>query len=131
MPSNLPTESEKAKEGGIELVGIDDLGTQKHELERKLKSEDKRNVFGGFPTSVEQAFSLVETLKEEWLAAGASPESIHIVVHESCVNGHDCITVVNNGGKKYHYNTKMIIGYRRNKLISFLKRKHIAFSEDF
>lgn len=130
MPNEIPSESEIARESGVEVVGIDDMGTQGKALEKKLQSEDPRNVFGGFPTSLDQAFSLITTLKEEWLKNGVNPESIHIVIHESCVNGHDCITVINNGGKRYHYNTKMIIGYKRDKLISFLKTKHLKFSEE-
>jgi hypothetical protein len=53
--------------------------------------------------------------------------TISVMIHSSCVNGRDCITVIQNGGKRYHYNTKMIFHYSRQKVMDFLESRNISF----
>jgi hypothetical protein len=129
MPSEIESEEEKANRAGIELVSSEMTDPEAETLAKKLKEEDPRNILGGFPNSADEMVSLVETLQEEWLAQNISPKDIHLVVHASCVNGNDCITLAYNGGNIYHYNTKNIRGYSRQKMLSKLKFRGLYFTE--
>ncbi|MEK7081166.1 MAG: hypothetical protein AAB902_02150 [Patescibacteria group bacterium] len=129
MPSEIQSEQEKAAEAGVELISTDMASSEAEALALKLKKEDPRNILGGFPNSTDSVVSLVETLREEWLAQDISPKDIHLVIHASCVNGHDCITLAYNGGKIYHYNTKNIHGYSREKMVSKLRTHNLSFVE--
>ena len=129
LGAELPSESEKAEDAGFSLVSLEEVDKESEDFTRKLMQEDPRNLFGGFPTSMEQVISLIETLKTEWIEQGVPPNLISVLIHSSCVNGKDCITLVQNGGNRYHYNTKKIINYSRGRVISFLKTHEISFSE--
>jgi hypothetical protein len=129
MPSEISSEEQKAEEAGIELVPEEMANPEAVELARKLQEEDPRNLLGGFPNSVETMISLVETLREEWMAQNISEKDMHLVVHASCINGHDCITLAYNGGNIYHYNTKNIRGYSREKMIKKLEARNLHFVE--
>ena len=128
MPAEPLSESELAEMQGVETVSISELGNQSQAIEKKLYEEEPRNKFGGFPTSQENLVALVGTLISEWIENGVPEKIISIMSHSSCVNGRDCVTVIKNGGDRYHYTTKMIIGYSRSKLEKFLERSSIAYS---
>jgi hypothetical protein len=129
LSENLISEEEKAANEGVEIVSMEMANPEAQELERKLREEDPRNLLGGFPTSIEGTVSLVETLREEWLAQGISPKDIHLVIHASCINGSDCVTLAYNGGNIYHYNTKNIRGYSREEMAKKLDDKNLSFVE--
>jgi hypothetical protein len=129
MPSEIKPEHEKAALAGVEIVSTEMMSPEAEALAKKLLEEDPRNILGGFPNSTDEMVSLVETLNEEWLSQNVSPKDIHLVVHSSCVNGSDCVTLAYNGGNIYHYNTKNIRGYSRDKMLSRLKSHGLHFVE--
>lgn len=129
MPSELPTEHQRAAEAGVELVSSEMANPEAEALEKKLQEEDPRNVLGGFPNSINTMVSLVETLREEWLAQNIPVKDIRLALHASCINGHDCVVLSYNGEKKYHYNTKNIREYSRQKMISQLRVHNLLFVE--
>ena len=129
MPSEIPMEYQKAAEAGVELVSTDMANPEAEALEKKLQEEDPRNVLGGFPNSINTMVSLVETLREEWLAQNILAKDIRLAIHASCINGHDCVVLSYNGEKKYHYNTKNIREYSRQKMISQLRAHNLSFIE--
>ena len=129
MPSEIPSEQQKAEKEGVELDSTEMVSPEAEALAKKLREEDPRNILGGFPNSTDEMVSLVETLNEEWLAQNISPKDIHLVVHASCVNGNDCVTLAYNGGNIYHYNTKNIRRYSREKILSKLKSRGLHFVE--
>lgn len=131
MPSEPLSEQEKAAEEGVELetLDTDETNTEARMLAKKLIEEDPRNVFGGFSVSIDNLLSLVKTLEGEWLAEGIPAKDIRLAVHASCINGHDCVAVTYNGGKVYHYNTKNIRRYSRQKLIEKFKSQRLSIIE--
>ncbi len=129
MPSEIELEQEKAAKAGVEVVSTEMVSPEAEALAQKLKEEDPRNLLGGFPNSPKEVVALVETLREEWLAQDIKPKDIHLVVHASCINGHDCVTLAYNGGNIYHYNTKNIRGYSRDKMLSKLESHGLHFVE--
>ncbi len=129
VPSEIPLEHEKAKEAGVDLVPLDMTSQEAQALSKKLQQEDPRNIFGGFPNSLDTIISLIETLKEEWMEQSVLAKDIHITIHSSCINDYDCVTVSYNGSNKYHYNTKNIRGYSRQEMISKLKSHNLFFLE--
>ncbi len=129
MPSELPSEEEVAAESGVELVSIDLANPEAEELAEKLRQEDERNKLGGYLNSTEDTVALIETLRKEWLEQGISPKDIHLVIHASCKNGSDCVTLAYNGGNIYHYNTKNIQGYTREEMAKQLDDKDLSFVE--
>jgi hypothetical protein len=129
MPSELPSEAERAIEAGVDLVPLDMTSQEAQALSQKLEQEDPRNIFAGFPNSLDSMISLVETLRAEWIEQNIPTKDIHITIHSSCVNDHDCITVSYNGSNKYHYNTKNIRGYSREEMTSRLTAHNLSFTE--
>jgi hypothetical protein len=129
MPSEIEPEQEKAAKAGVEIVSTEMISPEAEALSKKLREEDPRNILGGFPNSTEEVVALVETLREEWLAQDIKPRDIHLVVHASCINDHDCVTLAYNGGNIYHYNTKNIRGYSRSKMLSKLELHGLHFVE--
>lgn len=129
LSENLISEEEKAAKEGVEIVSIDMANPEAQALALKLRQEDERNKLGGFPNSTEDTVSLIETLREEWLAQGISPKDIHLVIHASCINGSDCVTLAYNGGNIYHYNTKNIRGYSREDIAKKLNDKNLSWVE--
>ena len=129
LGADIKTEAEKAAKAGIEVISSDTLGDTYKTLSLVLQEEDPRNVFAGFPGSMDVLISLINTLKTEWLEQGVPPQDINIAVHSSCVNDKDCVVVSQNGGKKYHYNAGNITEYSRGKLIKELTRRQIPFRE--
>ncbi len=129
LGADLPTEAEKAGEHGVEIVSADSVNHEFQALTKRLQEEDPRNIFGGFPTSMDTLISLVDTLKAEWLEQGIPESEIHLALHASCINGHDCLNVIRNGGQRYHYNTKRIHHYSREHLLARLKARKIPFRE--
>lgn len=129
LPENLISEEEKAAREGVEITSMEMANSEAQELAEKLRQEDERNKLGGYPNSIEDTVALVETLREEWLAQGVSPKDIHLVIHASCINGSDCVTLAYNGGNIYHYNTKNIRGYSREGMAKKLEDKDLSFIE--
>lgn len=129
MPDELPTEAEVAKEAGVELVSMEIADPEAEALINKLKEEDPKNEFGGFPTSIDSMASTIQTLRNEWLAQGTPKEKIKIVIHASCINQQDCVVLKKNGDATYHYNTKKILGYSRDKILAKLAPYNISFTE--
>ena len=128
MPAELPSEIERAEKVGINMIPLESTDLETIELAKMLASEDLSNIFGGFPTSMDNLLALCDTLREEWLAEGVRPIDIKTTIHSSCVNGKDCV-VMSSNGKKYHYNTKRISRYSRDKLLSFLKLRRVNYRE--
>jgi hypothetical protein len=129
QPADIPFEHEKAAQAGVDVTPLDVANPEAISLAQKLREEDPLNVFGGFPNTLDDMISLVETLNEEWLSQGMSSREIHLVIHSSCINGHDCVTLSHNNGNRYHYNTKDIRGYTRGKLVSRLSTHKLNFVE--
>jgi hypothetical protein len=130
MPSELPTETDRAAEAGVDLVSLDVASGEAQALALKLKEEDPRNLFGGFPSSLETLVSLIKDLRSEWVKAGVPENFIHLTIHASCINGKDCVTLSRTDGNRYHYNTKNILKYSREKTIQFLTSSGISFREE-
>ena len=61
-----------------------------------------------------------DVIAHELLEKNIPAENIRIIIHPSCINEHDCVTLTysGNNGNVYHYNTKNISGYSRQGLIS-------------
>lgn len=129
LDSDIKTEAEKAKEAGHEVVSADSIDPEFDAMAKKLSEEDPRNVFGGFPVSSEILTSLVDTLIVEWRDLGIPLNEIHVAIHSSYVNDNDCIIVVQNRGKRYHYNTERMMDYDKTKVILQLIRKKVPFRE--
>ena len=129
MPSEIPSEQEKAAKEGVELVSSEMADPSAEALAKKLQEEDPRNHLGGFPNSMEDLVSLVQTLRAEWKDKKISPTDMHLVIHSSCINGRDCVTLAYNGGDIYHYNTKNVRGYSRAKISQLLKAQGLYFVE--
>jgi len=104
----------------VELVPKEMASREAEELAQKLAEEDPRNILGGFPNTMDMMVSLVETMQKELLEKNIPAENIRIIIHPSCINEHDCVTLTysGNNGNVYHYNTKNISGYSRQGLIS-------------
>ena len=129
MPAELPLEHVKAAEVGIDLVSLDLASPEAEEFARKLRQEGPNNVLGGFPEDINEMVSLIKGLRKELLAQGIPEAEIHLAIHSSCVNSHDCIMLYHNNGKKYHYNTKHILNYSRDEMISKLVAHGLSFRE--
>lgn len=129
MPSEIASEEEVAREAGVELVTADMLDPEAQALANKLRQEDSRNIFGGFPNSTNNTVSLVESVRGEWLAQGINEKDIRLTIHASCVNRHDCVTLSQHGGKSYHYNTKQISHYSREDMMKKLLAHGLTFKE--
>lgn len=115
MPENIKPEEQKAAEAGYEISSLD-IDPESDAIAKKLQSEDSRNLFSGFPNSIEMVKRIVETTREDWMAQGIKEKDIQLAIHESCENGHDCVVLSYANGNRYHYNTKNIMGYSRDAL---------------
>lgn len=124
MPAEPLSEQEKAARADIELISTDMMDPDAEEIAKKLKEEDIRNVLGGFPNSMGIIISLIKSLKSE---AGTKENRLYI--HSSCINDNDCVTISHSDGKIYHYNTKNIRDYSREKMISLLEDYKINYTE--
>jgi len=129
MPSEIIPEQIKAAQAGVLLDAPEMSSPEAVALKKRLQEEDPRNVLGGFPSDINTMVTLVQDLREEWLAQDVKPKDIHIVVHESCINDSDCLTLAYNGGNIYHFNTKHTDGYSRQKLFKQLEAHNLSFVE--
>jgi hypothetical protein len=133
MPSEISSEEEIAFQAGVKLESLDmETDPDVQALTKRLTEEDSGdslNHFGGFPNSVEDMFALVETLRAEWLKQNIPSKDIRLIVHTSCINGHDCVALTHSGKDIYHYSTKNIYGYTREKLTEKFQNHHLAYIE--
>src|SRR3989338_2953553 len=129
MPAELSFESTKAKRAGIDLVSLDLVDSEAEAFAEKLRQEGPNNVPMGFPESMGEVISEIESLKEALIAQHIPEQEIHLTIHTSCVNDQDCIILFHNNGNKYHFNTKDIKGYTREKMVESLASHNIACCE--
>ena len=130
-PSELPTEKEVAAEAKVDLEYIDEgigYDSETKLIIEKLREQGPHEIFGGFPTDPKNLVSIIDTLKKEWVKEGIPEENIKIVIHKSCANGSDCVTIL-NGVNAYHYNTGHIVRYDREQIKSILLINEISFIE--
>lgn len=125
MPAEPISESQKAAQADIELISTEMMDPEAEIIARKLKEEDPRNILGGFPNSIKNIISLIKTLQQE----NTSSRDIKLYIHASCINGHDCVTLAHPDGKVYHYNTKNVHNYSRERMIDQLEVSRIPFVE--
>jgi hypothetical protein len=130
MPSEILSEEKVAAKAGVKMGSLDIMADpEAKDIAEKLRLEDARNIFGGFPNNIDTLISLVKDLKGEWLKQNIPSKDIHLAVHSSCINGYDCVALAHNGEEVYHYNVKNIIGYSRKKLTSKLQADQLSFIE--
>jgi len=129
MPSEIIPEQIKAAQAGVMLDAPEMSSPEALALKKRLQEEDSRNVLGGFPSDINTMVTLAQDLREEWLAQDVKSKDIHLVVHESCINGSDCLTLAYNGGNIYHFNTKYTTDYSRQKLFKQLEAHNLSFVE--
>lgn len=81
----------------------------------KLREEGDNHTYMGSPESFSELWRGVEMSFQE-LTGSAGGEEVKVVVHASCMTGHDCVVVATKAGEKRHFNTRKAKDYDMDRL---------------
>lgn len=101
------------------IEGVDE------EITRKLAEAGDRQKFMGSPTSMAQLYTQVATIVND-LSKDENHGPIHFVLRRSCTTSDDTLVVYCSKGVQYHWNTRNILNYNRNKLKLHVLTKYHA-----